>query len=172
MTQEELAVRMEAEEKKLRKSSWAYHLDRGLMELLAPLLTGYIGPDFTTYVQALEDHARERNWTAYRAGKHLGEVVVKQNLPIYLHDEFSLEDLVGNVPISEGLNVLRNRVLAIAIKEPGKYFELYDQAALEARGIQEICAGLWGLQDGGADRKWVRVMSGYFPEGKETPDWM
>lgn len=29
MTQEELAVRMKGEEKKLRKSSWAYHLDRG-----------------------------------------------------------------------------------------------------------------------------------------------
>lgn len=168
MTETELAARMEAEEETLRRSAWAYHLNRGIMELLAPLLEGMIGPEFAVYVQGLEDHARERNWMAYQTGNRLGKVVVKKDLPSFLCEELEIEDLVGSTPYAEHLRALGQRMGSMG----GKYFELYDLAALEIQGIQEIRAGLWGLEDGGAGEVWVEAMSAYLPDEQETPQWL
>lgn len=168
MTPEKLQARLAAEEETLRKSAWAYHVNRGVMELLAPLLERAMGPDFTGYVRALEDRARERSWTAYQTGNRLGKAVVKKNLPSSLCEELSIEDLVGSVPYAERLRALGEHMRAIV----EKYFELYDLAALEIQGVQEIRAGLWGLRDGGADEAWVEAMSCYLPDEWETPQWM
>lgn len=168
MTSAELETRLAAEEETLRRSAWAYHLNRGIMELLAPLLEGAMGADFTSYVRALEDHAGERSWTAYQAGKHLGEVAVKKDLPPSVCEELPLEALVGVIPWPEQLRALGKRMGSMC----GKYFELYDLAALEIQGVQEICAGLWGLRDGGADEAWVEAMSRYLPGERETPQWL
>lgn len=168
MTERELAARMEQEEETLRKSAWAYHLNRGVMELLAPLLEGAMGADFTSYVRALEDHAGERSWTAYQTGNRLGKAVVKKNLPSSLCEELPLEALGGVISWPEQLRALGKRMGSMG----GKYFELYDLAALEIQGVQEIRAGLWGLRDGGADKAWVEAMSCYLPDEWETPQWL
>lgn len=172
MTQSELAARMAAEEEAFRKACWAYHLDRGVMELLAPLLEELVGPDFTAYAQALEDHARSRSWAAYQTGKHLGEVIVKKDLPFDLADELPMEVLVGTIPYSEHLRVLQDRARVSTVEGPDKFFELYDLAALEVQGIQEIRAALQGLQDSGADPAWVQKMSCYLHGEYESPDWL
>lgn len=172
MTQNELAVRMAAEETAFRKNYWTYHLDRGVMELLAPPLEELVGSDFTAYVQALEDHARSRSWAAYQTGKHLGEVAVKKGLPSDLANDLPMEVLVGSVPYSEQLRALQERVRVATGEEAGKFFELYDLAALEIQGIQEIRAALWGLQDSGVDMAWVSNLSGYLPGEYESPDWL
>lgn len=168
MTPEELQARLAAEEETLRGAFWAYHVNRGVMELLAPLLERAMGPDFTGYVRALEDRARERSWTAYQTGNRLGKAIVKKNLPPSLCEELSIEDLVGSVPYAERLRALGEHMRAIV----EKYFELYDLAALEIQGVQEIRAGLWGLRDSGADEAWVEAMSCYLPDEWETPQWL
>lgn len=168
MTPEELQVRLAAAEETLRRSAWAYHLNRGIMELLAPLLEGAVGPDFTAYAQALEVHAGERTWTAYQAGKHLGEVAVKKDLPPSVCEELPLEALVGVIPWPEQLRAQGKQMGSMG----GKYFELYDLAALEIQGVQEIRAGLWGLRGGGAGEAWVEAMSCYLPDKWEPPQWL
>lgn len=172
MTQNELAARMAAEEEAFRKTCWAYHLDRGVMELLAPLLEGLVGADFAAYVQAQEDQAQAKNWTAYQTGRHLGEVAVKKDLPPSLCDALPIETLVGGISMQEGSATLQRHMQNTAAADPGKFLELYDLAALEIQGIQEIRAGLWGLQDSGASEAWVREMSGYLPGEQESPDWL
>lgn len=172
MRQTELAARMEKEEETLRGAFWAYRLDRVILGTLEPLLAERLGPKFSAYAQGLRDYARERTWAAYGVGKALGEAAASGRLPAEQIEDLALEDLVGNMPASEDLSALREALLDMAFGGAEVFFSLYDAAALEARSVQEIRAGLWGLRDGGADEAWVEAMSCYLPDEWETPQWM
>lgn len=172
MTQTELTARMGEDDQELRKTSLAYHLNRGVMEILEPRLKEFVGPDFTAYMQAMEDSAQAKSWAAYQAGKHLGEVAAKKELPVSVCDELPLEALIGNAPVSATLPALWKRVLAVAAGEGRAFVELYAQVASEVRTTREIRAGLWGLQASGAGEAWVKRMSGYLPQGLEPTDWV
>lgn len=172
MRQTELAARMEKEEETLRGAFWAYRLDRVILGTLEPLLAERLGPKFSAYAQGLRDYARERTWAAYGVGKALGEAAASGRLPAEQIEDLALEDLVGNMPASEDLSALREALLDMAFGGAEVFFSLYDAAALEARSVQEICAGAWGVRDSGAGEEWTDGAEKFFPLTEQPPQWL
>lgn len=164
MTQAEFAVWMEEEDKKLRNFDWDYYFNRGVMELLTPLLEAREGTDMAGYLQAMEDYIELRNWTIYEEGRRLGKAFAAEEMTIDQSAAMvSLGRILVDPPVSKELAALRARVLD---KGKGEYFELYQRAAYEAWEYQGIHAALYGLRDGGADVEWMRETFGRPVEGK------
>lgn len=149
MTEKKLAAWMVTADKELRKNDWGYYFDRGMMELLTPLLKAQIGSDFTAYVKVEKEYIRLCNWTAYEEGRRLGEDIVEGRLTASPETaEDTLQCIMVDASVPAELPALRERVQN---KAQGVYFKVYQEVAAEARKIQEIRAGLRGMQDGGMD---------------------
>lgn len=165
MTREEFVAWMEAEDKKLRDFDWDYYFNRGVMELLTPLLEARMGAETADYLQAMEDYVDLRNWTIYEKGQELGEAFVAEGMAIDRRTAtVSLGRILVDPPVSEELTALRDRVLAGG---KGGYFELYQHLASEAWEYQGIHAALYGIRDGGVDVEWLRNTFGRPKEEEE-----
>lgn len=171
MTSDELAAKFSRKEKKIKKAHWYYRVDRAIEAALRPVLAKNLR-GFSAYLSALTLHGQSKNMVAYETGHRVGRAVISGRLPVFAREDMELADILGGIPYSEGLRSARAKLLEPLSRERIGLLELYDMAALETQGLQELYAGFWGFQAAGVDREWLEwFRDTFFPAQDEAPGW-